>query len=109
VEVRTVDGSGWAHAKELIKSDEAAKTKEGSPRFMTPPVGVPKSGVRGEIAYEAKVNTDGVVVDVATVKNTTGSVPLAVANAESLKNARFYPMIQKGQHVAFTYQHHVYY
>src|SRR6266516_7656516 len=27
VEVRTVDGSGWAHAKELIASNEAAALK----------------------------------------------------------------------------------
>jgi hypothetical protein len=109
-EVRTVDGSGWAHAKELITVDEARLvSKENTPRFMVAPIGVPKGGVRGEIAFEAKVNTDGAVVDVKTVKNTTGSEPLAIANAESLKNARFFPMIQKGQHVAFTYQHHVYY
>jgi hypothetical protein len=109
VEVRTVDGSGFAHANELINVGEVSKLKEATPRFMVPPVGVPKGGVRGEIAFEAKVNTDGVVVDVTTVKNTTRSEALATANAESLKNAKFFPMIQKGQHVAFTYQHHVYY
>jgi len=109
VEVRTVDGSGWAHAKELITAQEAAAIKGETPRFMVAPLGVPNGGRRGEIGLEAKVNTDGAVVDVKMVKNTTGSEPLAVANAESLKAARFYPLIQKGQHVAFTYQHHVYY
>lgn len=110
VEVRTVDGSGWSHANELIKAAEAEKLgKDTSPRFMTAPVPVPKPNARGEIAYEAKVNTDGAVVDVKTTKNTTGSEPLALANAEALKQARFYPMIQNKQHVAFTYQHHVYY
>src|SRR5436190_19566793 len=89
VEVRTVDGSVW--------------------RFMVAPAGIPNGGRRGEIGLQAKVNTDGVVFDVTTVKNTTGSEPLAVANAEALKNARFYPLIQNRQHVAFTYQHHVYY
>jgi hypothetical protein len=109
VEVRTVDGSGWAHAKELIASNEAAALKGETPRFMVAPTGIPNNGRRGEIGLEAKVNTDGVVFDVTTVKNTTDSEPLAIANAEALKNARFYPLIQKGQHVAFAYQHHVYY
>lgn len=109
VEVRTVDGSGWAHAKELIGGKEASILKGETPRFMVAPIGVPNGSRRGELGYEAKVNTDGVVIDVKTVKNTTGSEPLAVANAEALKAARFYPLIQKGQHVAFTYQHHVYY
>ena len=109
VEVRTVDGSGWAHAKDLINAQEAAVLKGETPRFMTPPLGVPNDGRRGELGFEAKVNTDGAVVEVKTVKNTTGSEPLANANAEALKVARFYPLIQKGQHVAFTYQHHVYY
>ena len=108
-EVRTVDGSGWAHAKELIGAREASALKGETPRFMVVPAGIPNNGRRGEIGLEAKVNTDGVVFDVKTVKNTTGSEPLAVANAEALKNARFYPLIQNRQHVAFTYQHHVYY
>jgi hypothetical protein len=109
VEVRTVDGSGWAHAKELIGAKVASALKGETPRFMVTPAGIPNNGRRGEIGLEAKVNTDGVVFDVKTVKNTTGSEPLAVANAEALKNARFYPLIQNRQHVAFTYQHHVYY
>jgi len=109
VEVRTVDGSGWAHAKELITNSEAAMLKGETPRFMVAPAEVPNGGKRGEIGLEAKVNTDGVVFEVKTVKNTTGSEPLAIANAEALKNARFYPLIQNRQHLAFTYQHHVYY
>ena len=109
VSVRTVDGSGWAHASDLITAAEAAAIKGETPRFMTPPLPVPNNGRRGELGFEAKVNTDGVVVEVRTVKNTTGSAPLATANAEALQSARFYPLIQNKAHVAFTYQHHVYY
>lgn len=109
VEVRTVDGSGWARAKELIGAADAAAAKAETPRFMVPPIPVPNNGRRGELGFEAKVNTDGEVVEVKAVKNTTGSQPLAVANAEALKSARFYPLIQNKTHVAFTYQHHVYY
>jgi hypothetical protein len=108
-EVRTVDGSGWAHATDLISAAQAAAVKSETPRFMTPPAPVANNGRRGELGFEAKVNTDGVVVDVRTVKNTTGSEPLAVANAEALMSARFYPLIQNRTHIAFTYQHHVYY
>jgi len=108
-EVRTVDGSGWAHAADLIGTKEAAAIKTETPRFMTPPAPVPNNGRRGELGFEAKVNTDGLIVDVRTLKNTTGSEPLALANAEALKSARFYPLIQNRTHIAFTYQHHVYY
>jgi Bacterial SH3 domain len=109
VSVRTFDGSGWAHASDLITAAQAAAIKGETPRFMTPPAPVPNSGRRGELGFEAKVNTDGVMVDVTTLKNTTGSATLASANAEALKGARFYPLIQNKAHVAFTYQHHVYY
>lgn len=109
VEVRTIDGSGWSHAKDLIGAPEAATIKGETPRFMLAPAAIPNNGRRGEIGLEAKVNTDGDVVEVKTLRNTTGSEPLATANAEALKNARFYPLIQNKQHTAFTYQHHVYY
>jgi autotransporter translocation and assembly factor TamB len=109
VEVRTVDGSGWAHAKDLLSAQGAAAINGETPRFMTPPVAIPNNGRRGELGFEARVNTDGDVVEVKMVKNTTGSEPLANANAEALKAARFYPLIQNRAHVAFTYQHHVYY
>ena len=108
-EVRTVDGSGWAHASDLVDAAAAAAIKSETPSFMTPPAPIPNNGKRGELGFEAKVNTDGLVFEVKTVKNTTGPEPLAVANAEALKSARFYPLIQNKTHVAFTYQHHVYY
>jgi len=110
VEVRTVEGSGWALAKELISGAEVEKlSKDDSPRFMTPPTAVPQAVVRGEIVLEAKVNTDGDVVEVKPVSNSTGNGALATANAEALMQSHFYPMIQKGQRVVFSYQHHVYY
>jgi TonB family protein len=109
-EVRTVDGSGWALAKELISAAEADKlSKETAPRFMTPPTAIPHAGTRGEIVLEAKVNTDGDVIDVKAVSNSTGNGALSTANAEALKQAHFYPMVQKGQRVTFFYQHHIYY
>ena len=110
VEVRTVDGSGWSHASELMGSDDAAKLADDkTPRFLTPPPAVPAGGVRGEIDFNAKVNTDGEVVDVQVVKNTTGIKALADQNAEALKSAKFYPLVDKGQRMTFVYEHKVYY
>src|SRR5205085_7969880 len=54
VEVRTVDGSGWAHAKELISAAEAAAIKGETPRLMAAPTAIPNNGRRGEIGLEAK-------------------------------------------------------
>jgi TonB family protein len=110
VEARTVDGSGWARANELMSVEEADKvSKDDSPRFMTPPTAVPHAGTRGEIVLEAKVNTDGDVIDVKPVSNSTGNAGLLTANTDALRQAHFFPMIQKGQRVTFVYQHHVYY
>jgi len=95
--------------EEQLGRERVAAIKTETPRFMTPPAPVPNNGRRGELGFEAKVNTDGLIVDVRTLKNTTGSEPLALANAEALKSARFYPLIQNRTHIAFTYQHHVYY
>ena len=110
VEVRTVDGSGWSHANELMGADQAAKLADDkTPRFLTPPPAIPAPGAHGEIAMNAKVNTDGEVVDVQVVNNTTGRQSLAQANAQALKSAKFYPLVDKGQHLTFTYEHKVYY
>ena len=110
VEVRTFDDSGWAHANELMAADEAAKlANDKTPRFVSPPTAIPATGVRGEIDFNAKVNTDGEVVDVQVVKNTTGIKSLADQNAQALKSARFYPLVDKGQRMTFTYEHRVYY
>ncbi|HXG59294.1 MAG TPA: SH3 domain-containing protein [Thermoanaerobaculia bacterium] len=110
VEIRTVDGSGWARTAELITGQQAEEIlRNPTPRFLREPAKVPDPRAHGTILLEAKVNTDGEVVDVKVVRNTTNSRQLAEANAEALKAAAFYPMIQKGKRVAFTYQHTVYY
>jgi len=78
------------------------------PRFLTPPAAIP-SARHGQITMQAKVNTDGEVIQVTPVGNTTGDNQLALENANALLNARFYPMVQKGQRFTFTYEHKVYY
>lgn len=109
-EIRTVDGTGWVLTSELM---DAAKAKaiadDPTPRFLVAAVAVPDARARGEIDLVAKVNTDGEVIEVKMGKNTTNNNALAVANANALLQARFYPMVQKGQRMTFFYEHKVFY
>jgi hypothetical protein len=110
VEIRTVDGSGWSHAADLISGQEVKAILDSTtPRFLTPPVAIPDSKARGEIVLQAKVNTDGDVVQVWTTSNTTGSKRLEEANSAALQQAKFYPIVQKGQRLSFTYAYEVTY
>jgi hypothetical protein len=110
VEVRTGEGSGWTRAADLISAEQVDPIlKNPSPRFATAPVAIPDARARGEIAIEAKVNTDGEVVSVRVVKNTTGLQKLADANAAALQQAKFYPIVKKGQRLSFTYGYDVTY
>jgi len=110
VEVRTGQGSGWAHAADLISAEQVEPIlKNPSPRLAIVPVAIPNPRARGEIGMEAKVNTDGEVLSVRVVKNTTGLQKLADANAAALQQAKFYPMVQKGQRLSFTYGYEVTY
>ena len=108
-QVRTVDGTGWVQRANLMTGEDLQKLVESQvPRFLTPPMTI-TSARHGEIILQAKVNTDGEVTEVKTVKNTTGDDRLAYDNANALLNARFYPMVQKGQRFTFTYEHKVAY
>lgn len=106
--IRTFDGNGWVRQADLMTAQAADGVDTNVPRFYVEPVEVPFS-TRGEIWLQCKVNTDGDVIEVKVMNNTTGSVALANANAEALKVAKFYPMIDKGTRKVFTYEHRVYY
>lgn len=109
-EVRTFDGSGWVKATDLITGTKKAELeKDTAPKFFVSPQLVEATRARGEIVFHAKVNTDGEVIDVKTIQNTTGNLKLADANAEALKQARFYPLVERGQRKVFVYEHKVYY
>jgi hypothetical protein len=110
-EVRTASGSGWVHGGELADAIEAAKAEAENihPHFTRPPQPVTQPGVRGELAFEADVNTDGVVTDVRTIRNTTGSVSLEQRNIASLRQAIFTPVVRHGRREAFVYEHRVHY
>lgn len=99
------DGSGWVENASLSKEKEAGSTSE-EVRFVKAPSPVfTASNVQGEILLEASVNTDGDVVNVRTVMNTTGNDALAAKNADELRKAKFYPMMVQGRAKPFIYVH----
>ena len=110
VEVRTVEGSGWAKEAELIDGatvDEVLKNP--APKFLTPPVAIPQPNAHGTMALMAKVNTDGSVLEAWKITDTTGSAKLVEANLAALREAKFYPIVQHGQRLTFTYEYDVTY
>jgi hypothetical protein len=79
------------------------------PKFRVMPLPVSAPSARGEIYLEADVNTEGEVVTVRTITNTTGSEALVAQNTAALRAARFHPIVQKGERVKFKYYHRVTY
>ena len=55
------------------------------------------------------IDTDGDVTAVRTLSNTTGSMGLEAKNRQELEGAKFFPIVQKGQRVPFTYEYRVHY
>lgn len=109
-ELRMFDNSsGWVPANQLMTAEEAKTRVSDTPHFYVAPQAVDGGRAHGEILLQAKVNTDGTVISVDTVKNTTGSKALADQNAAALQQAQFYPISQKGQRMTFFYTHNVYY
>ncbi|HEY6843578.1 MAG TPA: hypothetical protein VI391_05370, partial [Thermoanaerobaculia bacterium] len=110
VEVRTMDGSGWAKAAELIDGKTAQDILDHpTPKFLTPPVAIPDPRAHGLIAMVASVNTDGDVVSAWKLADSTHSPKLIEANLAALRQAKFYPIVQKGQRLTFTYEYDVTY
>ena len=109
-EVRIAAGSGWVHANELAGAAEATKEADNTkPHFTRDPEPVTQPGAHGDIVLEADVNTDGVVTNVRTLKNTTGSAALELRNTASLRQAVFTPVVRHGRREPFVYEHRVHY
>ena len=108
-EVRTADGSGWAHASGLATAAESKATESDNvtPRFRKAPAPVTEPGAHGEIRLEASVNSDGEIVGVKVEQNTTGSPSLLARNIAALQRARFVPIVQHGKRMPFVYEYHV--
>jgi uncharacterized protein YgiM (DUF1202 family) len=108
VKIRTTDGSGWVRHGDLATTSAPAADSL-TPRFRTAPPPVSSPTARGELVLEAQVNTDGDVVEVKTLTNTTGSAALENSNRVALQGAHFYPMVKEGQRIPFVYEYRVQY
>jgi hypothetical protein len=110
VEVRTGDRAGWARAADLTTAEgKQAEEDNPTPKFRVMPMPVSAPSARGEVYLEADVNSDGEVLSVRTITNTTGSEALAVQNTAALRRAKFYPIVQDGEKKPFKYYHRVTY
>ena len=110
VEVRTADGSGWAHAGDVAnETTKGAEADNDAPRFRRPPMPVSQPGAHGDITLEADVNSNGDVTAVRIIGNSTGSDALAANNAEALRAAHFVPIVKHGERKNFTYEHRIHY
>jgi uncharacterized protein YgiM (DUF1202 family) len=110
VEVRTGDQAGWVRAADLVDAQAAeAAEADPQPKFRVMPMPISAPGAHGEIYLEADVNSDGEIVNIRTITNTTGSMALEAQNTAALKVAKFYPIVQKGERVKFKYYHRVTY
>jgi TonB family protein len=110
VEVRTGDRAGWAKSAELTTAEGKQESEDNpQPKFRIMPMPVSAPSAHGEIYLEADVNSDGEVVSVRTLVNSTGSPALEAQNTQALKAASFYPIVQKNQRVKFKYYHRVTY
>jgi uncharacterized protein YgiM (DUF1202 family) len=109
-EVRTVSGSGWVHSSDLTTAS-AAKEEEANPtpKFRIAPPTVSAPSAHGVIYLEADVNTEGEVTHVEVLANEPGDPGLLQRNIAALMQAKFYPIVQKGQKKAFKYDHRITY
>lgn len=109
-EVRTGYGSGWLRKEDLTSNKPSGGADGGSVRFRRRPSPIGSAGgAKGDIVLEALVNTNGVVMNVTTISNTTGSAELERRNREELGRAMFVPMFQGGQAKTFIYTYRVTY
>ena len=108
VEIRTIDGSGWVRATD-VGTTPASAADSLTPRFRIAPPPVSSPTARGQLVLEAQVNTDGDVVEVKTLTNTTGTAALENSNRAALQAAHFYPMVKEGQRIPFAYEYRVQY
>ena len=110
VEVRIGGSSGWARSADLTTAEgKQAAEDNPQPKFRIMPMPVSAPSARGEIYLEADVNSDGEVVSVRTLVNTTGSMALEAQNTASLKAARFFPIVRNNERTKFKYYHRVTY
>ncbi len=112
-EIRLVKGTGWVPEDSLSTEMKSADEAEGASttvRFRDAPSPVySQSRTRGEIVLEGTVNTAGIVTNIKTLRNTTGSEALERQNRAEFSRATFYPLLVKGKRVEFIYEYRIEY
>lgn len=97
--------SGWARSTGLAANKADVGSSPGLVRFRVPPSPVTQPGVHGVIVLEATVNVHGDVTGVRTLQNTTGRKELELRTADSLRAAKFFPLLQAGKAQPFVYEY----
>ena len=106
------EGTGWVMKTSLSSSpaDEASDEASETVRFKQPPSPVYSAGgARGEIVLEASVDTNGSILSVRTLRNTTGSKALEAQNSRELQKASFYPLKVGRKLRPFFYEYRISY
>ncbi|MCM2315625.1 MAG: SH3 domain-containing protein [Thermoanaerobaculia bacterium] len=97
--------SGWARTAALAANKADVGSTAGEVRFRIAPEPVTQPGAHGVIRLEATVNVHGDVTGVRTLENTTGRTALELLTAESLRKAKFFPLLQDGKAQQFVYEY----
>ncbi|MBI2212102.1 MAG: SH3 domain-containing protein [Acidobacteria bacterium] len=97
--------SGWAKSANLAANKADVGSTADQIRFRVAPEPVTQPGVRGVIVLEATVNVHGDVTGVKTLENTTGRKDIESLTVESLRKAKFYPLLQGGKAEQFVYEY----
>lgn len=97
--------SGWAKSASLVANKADVSSTADNVRFRIPPAPVTQPGVKGVIVLEASVNVHGDVTGVRTLENSTGRKDLESRTADSLRQAKFFPLLQDGKAQKFVYEY----
>lgn len=112
-EIRIVNGTGWVPESSLSTKMKSVDDVEGvstTVRFKDAPSPIyTQSRTSGEIVLEGTVNTAGIVTNIKTLRNTTGSQALERQNRAEFSRATFYPLLVKGKRTEFIYEYRIEY
>lgn len=112
-EIRLVNGTGWVPEISLSTVMKSVDDLEGvstTVQFKDAPSPIyTQSRTKGVIVLEGTVNTAGIVTNIRTLRNTTGSESLERQNRAEFSRATFYPLLVKGKRAEFIYEYRIEY
>lgn len=98
-----LDKFGWVLSADLVSTKEGISSSEQNLRFRIPPEPITSPGIRGRIVLDASVNVFGEVTGVKVIENTTNRNDIEFQTIQSLKAAKFYPLLVEGKPKPFIY------